>query len=131
MRISKFNHEGYYDPTTYRAFKNIEKDEKRKARFRPLVYICSPYAGGNKEKNIANAQRYCRFAVDSGCLPLAPHLYFPQFMDDSDGHDHNTAMFMNMMRYAAEHGADGVSVLRDGQIIPFSEIAPSLEGADA
>ena len=29
MRISKFNHEGYYDPTTYRAFKNIEKDEKR------------------------------------------------------------------------------------------------------
>lgn len=50
MRISKFNHEGYYDPTTYRAFKNIEKDEKRKARFRPLVYICSPYAGGNKER---------------------------------------------------------------------------------
>jgi hypothetical protein len=36
-----------------------------------------------------------------------------------------------VMRYAAEHGADGVSVLRDGQIIPFSEIAPSLEGADA
>ena len=36
-----------------------------------------------------------------------------------------------VMRYAAEHGTDGVSVLRDGQIIPFSEIAPSLEGADA
>ena len=42
MRISRFNHEGYYDPTTYRAFKNIDKDEKRKARFRPIVYICSP-----------------------------------------------------------------------------------------
>ena len=55
MRISRFNHEGYYDPTTYRAFKNIDKDEKRKARFRPIVYICSPYAGSNKEKNIANA----------------------------------------------------------------------------
>lgn len=41
MRISRFNHEGYYDPTTYRAFKNIDKDEKRKARFRPIVYICS------------------------------------------------------------------------------------------
>lgn len=75
----------------------ILRFKKRKARFRPLVYICSPYAGGNKETNIANAQRYCRFAVDSGCLPLAPHLYFPQFMDDSDGHDHNTAMFMNMI----------------------------------
>ena len=95
MRISKFNHEGYYDLTTYRAFKNIEKDEKRKARFRPIVYICSPYAGSNKEKNIANAQRYCRFAVDSGFLPIAPHLYFPQFMDDGDSRDHNTATFMN------------------------------------
>ena len=57
MRISKFNHEGYYDPTTYRAFKNIEKDEKRKARFRPLVYICSPYAGVVSE-NIENARKY-------------------------------------------------------------------------
>ena len=61
------------------------------------MYICSPYAGGDKEQNIANAQRYCRYAVDSGFLPLAPHLYFPQFMDDSDGRDHNTAMFMNMI----------------------------------
>lgn len=95
MRISRFNHEGYYDPTTYRAFRNIDKDEKRKARFRPIVYICSPYAGSNKEKNIANAQRYCRFAVDSGFLPIAPHLYFPQFMDDGDSRDHNTATFMN------------------------------------
>lgn len=95
MRVSKFNDEGYYDPTTYGALMSIEKDEKRKARFRPIVYICSPYAGNNKEKNIANAQRYCRFAVDSGFLPIAPHLYFPQFMDDGDGRDHNTAMFMN------------------------------------
>ena len=95
MRISRFNHEGYYDPTTYRAFKNLDKDEMRKARFRPIVYICSPYAGINKEKNIANAQRYCRFAVDSGFLPIAPHLYFPQFMDDGDSRDHNTATFMN------------------------------------
>ena len=67
MRISRFNHEGYYDPTTYRAFKNIDKDEKRKARFRPIVYICSPYAGSNKEKNIANAiqmQKYVHPDMD-------------------------------------------------------------------
>ena len=97
MSINKFNSEGYYDPTAYEAMTAVEKEEKALRAFRPIVYICSPYAGGNKEKNIVNAQRYCRFAVDSGCLPLAPHLYFPQFMDDSDGHDHNTAMFMNMI----------------------------------
>ena len=36
-----------------------------------------------------------------------------------------------VMRYAAEHGGDGVSVLRDGHSIPFAEIAPAPEGADA
>lgn len=95
MKISKFNHEGYYDPTTYGAFKNIDKEEKRKARFRPIVYICSPYAGSNKKQNIANAQRYCQFAVESGYLPIAPHLYFPQFMDNSNLRDYHTAIFMN------------------------------------
>lgn len=94
MKYSRFNHEGYYDPTAYQAFTNIE-EEKRKARFRPIVYVCSPYAG-NTERNTANARRFCRFVVDSGGIPIAPHLLFPQFMDDSNEHDHELAMFMNM-----------------------------------
>ena len=94
MKYSKFNHEGYYDPTVYQAFTNIE-EEQRKARFRPIVYVCSPYAG-DTERNTANTRRYCRFVVDSGGIPLAPHLLFPQFMDDSDEHDHGLSMFMNM-----------------------------------
>ena len=36
-----------------------------------------------------------------------------------------------VMRYAAEHGFDGVFVLRDGEKIPFAEVAPDLKGADA
>lgn len=95
MKYSKFNHEGYYDPTAYQAFTNIE-EERRKARFRPIVYICSPYAG-DTERNAANARRYSRFVVDSGGIPIAPHLLFPQFMDDSNEHDHELAMFMNMV----------------------------------
>jgi hypothetical protein len=51
---------------------------------RPLVYICSPLAGDLKA-NTRNAQLYCRFAVDMGAIPFAPHLLFPQFMDDSNG----------------------------------------------
>ena len=94
MKHSKFNHEGYCDLTVYQALTNIEL-EQRKARFRPIVYVCSPFAG-DIERNIANARRYCRFAVDSGSIPLAPHLLFPQFMDDSNEHDHGLAMFMNM-----------------------------------
>ena len=96
MGINKFNAEGYYDSTAYEAMTNIIKEEKAFFAFRPVVYICSPYAG-DVETNVKAAQRYSRFAVDSGYLPIAPHLLFPQFMDDSDGHDHNTAMFMNMI----------------------------------
>lgn len=94
MKYSKFNHEGYFDPTAYQALTNIE-EEKRKARFKPIVYVCSPYAG-DIENNTANARRFCRFAVDSGSIPIAPHLFFPQFMDDSNEHERELAMFMNI-----------------------------------
>lgn len=94
MKFSKFNHEGYYDPTAYQAFTNIE-EEKRKVRFRPIVYVCSPFAG-DIERNTVHARRYCRFVVDSGGIPIAPHLLFPQFMDDEDEQEHELAMFMNI-----------------------------------
>ena len=72
------NQEGYMDPTPYLA---LSKDRARK--WYKVVYICSPYAG-NIEVNTENARRYCRYAVDVGCMPIAPHLLYPQFMDDSD-----------------------------------------------
>lgn len=45
------------------------------------IYICSPLAG-NIEANIANAKRYCAFAIGQGVMPYAPHVYFTQFLDD-------------------------------------------------
>lgn len=50
---------------------------------RPLVYICSPYSG-DVESNVKAAREYCRLAVDKGYIPVAPHLLYPQFMDDDD-----------------------------------------------
>ncbi len=80
---SKRNSEGYFDPTAYEALAKIEKEAKAQRAFRPLVYICSPLSGAVK-RNRENARRYCRFAVERGAIPLAPHLYFPQFMEDAD-----------------------------------------------
>ena len=94
MKHSRFNHEGYYDPTAYEAFTNIE-EEQRKARFRPLVYVCSPYAG-DTEQNVVNARTYCRHVVKNGGIPVAPHLLFPQFMNDSNVQERELALFMNM-----------------------------------
>ena len=44
MGVSKYNSEGYYDPTAYEALTKVTQEEKA-ARYRPLVYICSPYSG--------------------------------------------------------------------------------------
>lgn len=47
------------------------------------VYICSPLKG-NIEKNMMKARLYCRFAYEEGFVPVAPHIYFPQFLDDTN-----------------------------------------------
>jgi len=84
MGISKQNSEGYTDLTAYEALTAVHREEKAKTRpYRPLVYICSPFAG-DVERNTENARRFCRFAVKQGMIPLAPHLHYPQFMDDTD-----------------------------------------------
>lgn len=92
MSINKFNSEGYYDPTAYAAMTAVEKEEKALRAFRPIVYICSPYAG-EIEKNVAAARKYSRFAVDSGFIPIAPHLLFPQFLNDGDPKERQLGLF--------------------------------------
>lgn len=97
MGISKYNSEGYHDPTTYEALSNVEKEEKAaKKAYRPLVYICSPYAG-EVETNVNMARVYSRFAVRNACIPLAPHLLYPQFMDDSVPAERSLALLMGMV----------------------------------
>lgn len=97
MGISKYNSEGYHDPTTYEALTKMEKEEKAAKRaYRPLVYICSPYAG-DVETNVNMARTYSRFAVRNACIPLAPHLLYPQFMDDSVPAERSLALFMGMV----------------------------------
>lgn len=93
MAISKFNSEGYYDPTTYEALSKVEREEKT-ARYRPLVYICSPFSE-DVSGNIERTEKYSRYAVDSKAIPIAPHLLFPQFM--SDDAERELALFMDMV----------------------------------
>ncbi len=92
MDIPFFNSEHYADPTAYEALKNIEAGRRDIRAFRPIVYICSPFSG-DVEANVASARRYCRFAVDSGYIPIAVHLLYPQFMDDDDPEERELALF--------------------------------------
>ena len=65
--MNKYNHEGYPDPTAYGAFTNVEKAEKVLRAFRPFVYICSASD---------DVDRYTRFAIEKGFIPLTPQLMF-------------------------------------------------------
>lgn len=104
LKYNKFNHEGYYDPTPYQAFTNMEM-ERRAARqvltaghrnYRPMVYICSPYADDilNNERK---ARVFSKFAVRQGAMPVTPHLLYPQFMDERDPADRELGLFFGLV----------------------------------
>ena len=95
MSVNLYNAERYFDPTAYEALTNIEREAKRTA-YRPLVFICSPYAG-DTERNVRRAQGYCRFAVLQNCIPIAPHLLFPQFMEEDDPEQRRLGIFFGLV----------------------------------
>ena len=64
--------------------------------YRPLVYICSPLSG-DIPSNTERARQFCRFALEKGQIPLAPHLMFPQFVNDDDPAERELALFMDIV----------------------------------
>ncbi|MCM1149477.1 MAG: DUF4406 domain-containing protein [Butyricicoccus sp.] len=48
-----------------------------------LVYIASPLSG-DTGRNIVFARQACRYAIACGNTPFAPHLIYPQLLDDND-----------------------------------------------
>jgi len=94
--MDRKNSEGYPDPTAYEALTAVAKTEKAANGYKPLVYIASPFAG-DTENNVKKARDYCRFAVTQNCIPIAPHLHYPQFMDDSDRDEHEQGLFFALV----------------------------------
>ena len=81
---SMYNSGGYKDPEVYEALARVEAEERAAraaAAYRPLVYICSPYAG-DIERNTCRARAFSRFAVEKKYIPIAPHLLCPQYLDE-------------------------------------------------
>ena len=80
------NHEGYADPTAHAALTKVFRQN-------PFVYICSPYRDSPRV-NVMRARQYCKFAVGKGRIPIAPHLYFPQFLLETN--ERGRVMSMNL-----------------------------------
>jgi len=69
------------------------------------IFVCSPYRPISKTEecrkdelaaNISRAKNACRILATLGFLPLAPHLYFTQFLKDEDAQERNTGMKLGM-----------------------------------
>ena len=91
-----YNVEGYLDTTACEAMRNLERTAEM-----PFVYICSPYRG-NPRVNVMRARKYCKFAVRQGKLPIAPHLYFPQFMVEVTERDMAMRMNFELLKLCSE-----------------------------
>ena len=90
--MERFNAEGYFSPTEYEALRRVRLSERNDDHrimggYRPLVYICTPYAGEVRQ-NTENAKKYSRFALENKTIPLTPYLLYPQFIDDGDPAEH-------------------------------------------
>ncbi len=65
------------------------------------VYVCSPYRAKSTEPktaraeiaaNIDRARGMCRLLLKLGYMPVAPHLFFPQFLDECDVREREEGM---------------------------------------
>lgn len=76
-RVNMRNTEGYMDLTVHDALLRVLKQQKQK--YRPLVYICTDETAMNKA-TVLKLRICCRWVVKHDGIPIAPGLYFPQFM---------------------------------------------------
>ena len=78
-RYSKYEPFKYYGQCFMGSRKNQNPALGRK------VYVCSPYNAKTPEQieaNVTLAKSVCKAIVEAGNYPVAPHLYFPQFMNE-------------------------------------------------
>ena len=67
------------------------------------VYVCSPFRPVSKDpkraekvlaRNIRRAKFACELLTKLGYLPIAPHLYFPQFLNDNNPEERENGMML-------------------------------------
>lgn len=55
-----------------------------------IVFVCSPFK--NNPASLRMTKQYCRRLALEGDLPIAPHLYLPQFLNDDVEKERNVGM---------------------------------------
>ena len=90
---------------------------------RKKVFICSPFRG-HMEGNARKAAAYSRRAVEEGYLPIAPHLLFPQFLNEGIEEERRLGIAMGLELL---DGCDEVWVFGEATEGMAAEIAYAAE----
>ena len=60
-----------------------------------LIYVASPYAG-DIEQNTEFTRKACRHVMNEGHAFFAPHLLYPQLLDDSNPQERQAGLDMGL-----------------------------------
>lgn len=83
-----------------------------------LIFVCSPFAG-DQETNAQLAREYCKYVMECGGIPFAPHLHYPQLLDDNKPEERQKGLEMSkavLPRCDELWAFDTVSEGMDGEI---------------
>ena len=79
----------------------LELEEKKKHKiangewFMKWIYIASPYKGDIKT-NVRNAKQYARFVSKQTAVPIVPHLFLTQFLNDEIGEEREMGLALGL-----------------------------------
>lgn len=93
--MDRYNKEGYPDPTAAEALAKVAREERMKA-WKHCVFICSPYAG-DIALNTQKARYYMRFSVEQGAIPFAPHLLYPQILEEDSAFERELGLTFGLV----------------------------------
>ena len=81
------------------------------------VYIISRYRADSEKQrkfNIAVARYFCKAIIDEGKVPVAPHIYYTQFLDDNYPDDRECGLKLGL--WELQNSQEFLLVVIDGII---------------
>jgi len=74
----------------------VRRRRQNKARQRRRVYVCHPFAH-DPLANIHLVRAISRTLIDAGVLPVAPHLYLPQLLDETTDRERALSLCLELV----------------------------------
>lgn len=74
----------------------LVKRRKETANRVRRVYVCHPFAS-DPAGNIERVRGISQFLIDDGVLPIAPHLYLPQLIDEATGREQALSLCLELL----------------------------------